>query len=88
VASLISHEEEDTCHMRRRIHVCHYHIHTVWRSVWQLGVQAWFTGRRRSQGGARESLPLLEIDASDGRLKMNPLINWEFDQVPIFFKEN
>jgi 3'-phosphoadenosine 5'-phosphosulfate sulfotransferase (PAPS reductase)/FAD synthetase len=45
-------------------------------------VQAWFTGRRRSQGGARETIPLLEIDGSDGRLKMNPLINWEFDQVP------
>jgi len=51
------------------------------RALDQLGVQAWVTGRRRSQGGVRESLPLLEIDESDGRLKMNPLINWPFDDV-------
>lgn len=47
----------------------------------QLGVEAWLTGRRRSQGGARESLALLEIDDMDGRLKMNPLINWPLENV-------
>lgn len=51
------------------------------KKMTQLGVEAWLTGRRRSQGGARESLALLEIDDMDGRLKMNPLINWPLENV-------
>jgi len=51
------------------------------RALEQQGILAWITGRRRSQGGEREHLQLLEIDASDGRLKINPMANWEFEEV-------
>ena len=51
------------------------------RALEELRVDAWMTGRRRSQGGERERLPLLELDESDGRLKMNPLSNWPLKEV-------
>jgi phosphoadenosine phosphosulfate reductase len=35
---------------------------------------AWITGRKRFQGGARLRLPVVEF--VDGRLKFNPLANW------------
>lgn len=44
----------------------------------------WITGRRRSHGGERAKLELLERDLSDptgNRLKLNPLAHWSLDQV-------
>jgi len=35
---------------------------------------AWITGRKRFQGGLRGALPIVE--ASDGRIKVNPLASW------------
>mmetsp|Transcript_93325 Transcript_93325/g.216981 ORF Transcript_93325/g.216981 Transcript_93325/m.216981 type:complete len:467 (+) Transcript_93325:116-1516(+) len=49
------------------------------RALDDLKVQAWITGRRRSQGGERESLEVIEWDK--GRLKVNPLANWTLGQV-------
>lgn len=49
------------------------------RALSDLDPHAWITGRRRSQGGERAQLPLLELD--DGRLKINPLANWTLQQV-------
>jgi len=39
-------------------------------------VGAWITGRRRDHGGLRAELAILEIDESDGRIKVNPLASW------------
>jgi len=39
-------------------------------------VGAWMTGRRRDHGGMRKNLDILEIDESDGRIKVNPLASW------------
>jgi phosphoadenosine phosphosulfate reductase len=39
-------------------------------------VGAWITGRRRDHGGLRAALPIIEIDESDGRIKVNPLASW------------
>ena len=39
----------------------------------------WITGRKRYQGGARAALPTVE--ASDGRLKLNPLASWSREDV-------
>lgn len=39
------------------------------------GFDAWITGRKRRQGGARATLSVFERDA-DGRLKVNPLAFW------------
>jgi phosphoadenosine phosphosulfate reductase len=40
---------------------------------------AWITGRKRYQGGARRALPLVEPDG--GRLKINPLAAWSREDV-------
>ncbi|MEO0359932.1 MAG: phosphoadenylyl-sulfate reductase [Pseudomonadota bacterium] len=40
------------------------------------GFDGWITGRKRYQGGARAALPLFETDEA-GRLKLNPLADWD-----------
>lgn len=50
------------------------------RALNELQIQAWFTGRRRDQSQNRQTLPILELD-SQGRLKINPLANWNRQQV-------
>ena len=40
---------------------------------------AWITGRKRYQGGARATLP--HVEASEGRLKINPLAAWSREDV-------
>lgn len=50
------------------------------------GFDAWITGRKRFQGGARQSLPLFE--ASEGRLKVNPLAHWTRDDVQDYIQNN
>ncbi len=56
------------------------------RAYKELGVAAVLTGRRRSQGGARGHLPILELE---GRLiKINPLASWSFDQVLAYIREH
>jgi hypothetical protein len=39
-------------------------------------------GRRRSQGGHRLHLRLIELDPADGRIKVNPLANWGQVRLP------
>lgn len=57
------------------------------RAYRELGVQAVLTGRRRTQGGARGSLDIVEIDDA-GLIKVNPLANWSFKDVQAYIKEN
>lgn len=40
---------------------------------------AWISGRKRFQGGKRESLPTIEW--VDGRVKINPLAGWSYDRI-------
>ncbi len=47
------------------------------------GFDAWISGRKRYQGGARTALPLFETAA--GRIKVNPLAGWSFDAVEAAF---
>ncbi|KAI1757628.1 Phosphoadenosine phosphosulfate reductase family-domain-containing protein [Xylaria castorea] len=58
------------------------------RSYDDLNVAAVLTGRRRSQGAARGDIPVLEIDRERGIVKINPLVNWSFDQVQDYIKTN
>lgn len=51
------------------------------RAYKELGVMAVLTGRRRSQGNARTALPVVEIEPHSGIVKINPLWNWDFNQV-------
>lgn len=57
------------------------------RAYKDLDVKAVLTGRRRSQGGKRGDLDIVEIDDS-GLIKVNPLANWSFKQVQAYIKEN
>lgn len=57
------------------------------RALRELDAFAWINGRRRSQGGARSSLKIIEFDV-DGRLKINPLATWTFDKTWEYIKEN
>ncbi|MDD2879326.1 MAG: phosphoadenylyl-sulfate reductase [Rhodoferax sp.] len=51
------------------------------------GKDAWITGLRREQSGARADVPL--IDTSDAtRAKLNPLANWTWGDVWFYIAEN
>ncbi|KAI1149930.1 Phosphoadenosine phosphosulfate reductase family-domain-containing protein [Nemania diffusa] len=58
------------------------------RSYDVLNVAAVLTGRRRSQGAARGDIPVVEMDRERGVVKINPLVNWSFDQVQEYIKAN
>jgi len=49
-----------------------------------------FTGRKAFQAHTRASLPRFEIDTSDaqGRLKINPLIDWSAADIEAYFVEH
>jgi phosphoadenosine phosphosulfate reductase len=53
----------------------------------ELNVKALLTGRRRSQGGKRGDLDILEA-SDDGIIKVNPLANWSFKQVKDYIDEH
>ncbi|MEM7687989.1 MAG: phosphoadenylyl-sulfate reductase [Pseudomonadota bacterium] len=48
-----------------------------------------FTGRKAFQSKTRANLPRFEIDTSDGqgRLKINPLIDWSAQDIAAYFEE-
>lgn len=58
------------------------------RANLELDIGAVFTGRRRSQGAARGSIPIVEYDAAVGMIKVNPLVNWGFNDVKTYIDEN
>ncbi|BDI60491.1 phosphoadenylyl-sulfate reductase [Qipengyuania nanhaisediminis] len=49
-----------------------------------------FTGRKAFQSATRANLPRFEIDTSDGagRLKINPLIDWDASRIEGYFIEH
>lgn len=49
-----------------------------------------FTGRKAFQSSTRATLPRFEIDGSDsiGRLKINPLIDWNPEDIAAYFAEH
>ncbi|CAI7598313.1 unnamed protein product [Penicillium viridicatum] len=57
------------------------------RAYREMNVHAVLTGRRRSQGGKRGDLDIIEVDEA-GLIKINPMANWSFDQVKQYVKEN
>ncbi|KAF1983831.1 phosphoadenosine phosphosulfate reductase [Aulographum hederae CBS 113979] len=57
------------------------------RAYAELQVRAVLTGRRRSQGGKRGDLDIIEIDEK-GLIKINPLANWSFSEVQTYINEN
>lgn len=57
------------------------------RAYAELSVGAVLTGRRRSQGADRASIPVVEVDET-GLVKVNPLAHWSYTQVLDYIKEN
>ena len=57
------------------------------RAYKELGVNAVLTGRRRSQGGKRGDISVIEVDEA-GLIKVNPFANWTFEQVKGYTKAN
>ena len=54
------------------------------------GYDASFTGRKAFQSATRANLPRFEIDTSDaqGRLKINPLIDWSAEDIAAYFERH
>ncbi|KAL0075166.1 phosphoadenosine phosphosulfate reductase [Phycomyces blakesleeanus] len=57
------------------------------RAYDELKVKSVITGRRRSQKGDREAIPILEIDGT-GLIKLNPLAYWDYQQVWTYIRAN
>ena len=57
------------------------------RAYRELQVNAVLTGRRRSQGGKRGDIAIIEVDEA-GLIKINPLANWTFEDVQDYVKAN
>jgi phosphoadenosine phosphosulfate reductase len=53
-----------------------------------LGMDAWITGLRREQSVTRTDLNIVEWDAGNGLIKINPLLEWSEEQVWDFIKAN
>ena len=55
-----------------------------------LGLDASITGRKAFQASTRASLPRFEIDTTDeqGRLKINPLIDWSPERIAAYIEEH
>ncbi|TCM17957.1 phosphoadenylylsulfate reductase (thioredoxin) [Novosphingobium sp. PhB165] len=55
-----------------------------------LNYDASFTGRKAFQNSTRATLPRFEIDTTDaqGRLKVNPLIDWNPDRIAAYIAEH
>ncbi len=55
-----------------------------------IAFDASLTGRKAFQSSTRANLPRIEIDTSDaqGRLKINPLIDWDADRIAAYFEEH
>lgn len=52
------------------------------------GLDIWFTGLRASQSVTRTQMPLVEYDAAFDVIKVNPLIDWNEEDVWAYIKEN
>jgi len=57
------------------------------RAYRELDVKAVMTGRRRTQGGKRGDIDIVDVD-DQGLIKINPLANWSFKEVQAYIKEN
>lgn len=62
-------------------------VEPLQRAYDELKVAAVLNGRRRSQGAARDSIPIVELDEERGIVKINPLAAWSFSQVDAYIKE-
>lgn len=63
-------------------------VEPLQRAYSELNVAAVLTGRRRTQGGQRGDIKVIEVDEERGVVKINPLANWSFAQVKAYVDEH
>ena len=63
-------------------------VEPLQRAYETLNVMAVLNGRRRSQGAARGSIPIIEFDEERSVIKINPMAAWSFSQVNEYIKAN
>lgn len=63
-------------------------VEPLQRAYEELKVAAVLNGRRRSQGAARGSIPIIELDEERNVIKINPMAAWSFAQVNEYIKAN
>jgi phosphoadenosine phosphosulfate reductase len=63
-------------------------VEPLQRAYDELKVAAVINGRRRSQGAARGSIPIIELDEERNIIKINPMAAWSFRQVSDYIKEH
>jgi len=81
-AMVSKHDPHGILWMRQPDHCCYLRkVQPLERAL--AGFDAWITGRRRQQGGARTAMPRIEID--EGRVKINPLADWPSEDVEDYF---
>ncbi|ETW12546.1 phosphoadenosine phosphosulfate reductase [Roseivivax marinus] len=52
------------------------------------GFDGWITGRKRYQSAGRADLDFFELEEATGRIKVNPLVHWQPDDVRAYMDEN
>ena len=52
------------------------------------GFNSWITGRKRFQGGTRETLDFFEVEPGKNRIKVNPLAHWTPEDIRTYIEEN
>ena len=52
------------------------------------GLKVWICGLRREQSITRKDMQLVEWDANNGLVKLNPLIHWTEDEVKAYVKQH
>ena len=52
------------------------------------GLNVWICGLRREQSVTRKDMRLVEWDANNNLVKLNPLINWTEDEVKAYVKQH
>lgn len=58
------------------------------RAMEELHVTAYINGRRRSQGDQRGELSFLEVDEELNITRVQPLVNWSFEQVWTYLRHH
>jgi len=59
------------------------------RAMEDMRPSALLTGRRKTQGGEREKLTIVEVDNLDNRrFKINPLVEWTYDDVWSYIRKH
>lgn len=53
-----------------------------------LNYDAWIVGLRRQQAVTRSTIEAFEWDDANGKVKVNPLVNWSLEEVHRYIKEH